>query len=1151
MTYFFLHANFNVRIYDPYPLSSLCYQTEIALKYRLLVFLFLCLSLSAHAQIPVDFQFCTGTGELCVTPSDSTYELCLNLKPGFCDSKEYEIRWGDGKTERVTLTAEKKATHIYDLRQFAKNCSDAEIEYNFNIRAVSCGNDNKGYLLIFKKRPEARPVIDAACAGATVTIRNQSCPTYNVDFLWEFSDGRTSTDTYPSLSFTDPAKTYKVKLTATSKVCGSSTAETEFRLAKPPVADFKVSGVSVIEKDTVVCLSGGGVIDLDGSISQDESGYDWYIEGGKFTYQGNTKPSGSAVKIKLEEAKEYTVTLTVNNSCGSRKITRKYKVISTMAPSITPQPDVCEEITYKVGNPIPGAVYTINGTAFSPSQEIPVKFASAPYIVVAKVQNACGTQIASDTFSVAPAQPVKIVSIPKDTLVCTSSGRILLTATLPGGEWSGGSIETANGQSYFMPKTPGNFTVTYTRGTGKCVMTTSVKVFVEGIEATADNKSICEGTAWIKLSGTPVGGQWTMPSCPGCIKGDTLFTAGLSGDEFDIRYSVASKTGCKAEAQAKVSVGSPKADFSIQDGCTGQASKPVNTSLRAEAYVWMVNNRVIASEAIPELQLPVGKQTITLIARAGSCADTISREVTITSPPAKISFTPSATAGCAPLNVSFNINGKAEPGIEYVWKVNGRTVFTGFQLPSRIFENTSRKDSVYQISVASDNACGGQSETKEITVRPGTRAEIGVDSTMLRCTPASLLFSNRSTGHDKKTSVWSFGDGTTLPSADATVSHLFSTKDSATTYTVRLKVAGECGPDDDSVAIRVYPSTVKALYTISKSEVCPGEIVQFKDASVPKPVRWLWRFGDGTIATIANPTHTFSKSKSEYKVTLIAYTDCGSDSTQLTIRTTEAPAGTFESPALACDNSAVKFANQSPPEYGFVWDFGDGSPLDSLSHSPEHRYPGAGTYQVTLSVFRNTQACKVVAKKAAVTVVSPARADFGFSGDSLFCAPGPVVMVNRSEQADRYLWYFSDGRTAESREPALPFEPGIYDVKLVTVKGGVCMDSTERAAAFVVQKCQVDIPQAFTPNGDGIGDRYTLFGAGISEISLLRIRNRWGEIVFEMKNAQPGSQKPGESWDGTFGGKEMPADMYVYETEVRYIDQKKSEKLRGNLYLTR
>lgn len=124
-------------------------------------------------------------------------------------------------------------------------------------------------------------------------------------------------------------------------------------------------------------------------------------------------------------------------------------------------------------------------------------------------------------------------------------------------------------------------------------------------------------------------------------------------------------------------------------------------------------------------------------------------------------------------------------------------------------------------------------------------------------------------------------------------------------------------------------------------------------------------------------------------------------------------------------------------------------------------------------------------------------------------------------------------------------------MKLIAGKGGVCRDSLERMAAFAVQHCQVDIPQAFTPNGDGVGDRYTLFGNGILKINSLRIRNRWGEMVFEAKNIPAGSQQPGESWDGNFGGKPAPADMYVYEAEVLYIDNRISDKLRGNIYLVR
>lgn len=1121
------------------------------MKYLLPTLLFILVAFTSRAQIPVDFQFCTGTGELCVTPSDSSYELCLTLKPGFCDTKDYEIRWGDGNTDKVTLTAEKTVKHVYDLRYFAKDCSSGEVEYNLNIKNSTCSNDNKGYLLTFKKKPEARPVIDAACVGSSVSIVNGSCPTYNIDFLWEFSDGQTSTSTNPYLTFDDPDKTYKVKLTAKSKTCGTSTAETEFRLKKPPVPAFTVKGTTVLDKDTVICSSSGGILELDGTISREASGYYWEIDGGKFEFQNNTHANQGKVKVKLSDGQEYTITLNVNNQCGNRKISRTYKVVSLPPATLIPQDDVCEEIVYKIKNPVAGATYTLNGSPFDAAKEMPLKFAAAPYIVTATSKNACGTQTLSDTFTVSQPQPVRIIPFPKDTILCVSETAIPLVANLPGGEWSTAGIETQNGQKVFIPKTPGAFTITYTRGTGKCLMTQSVKVTVEGIQATADDKTICEGTAWVKLTGTPAAGQWTTTGCSNCMKGDTLFTSGITSGQIAVTYTVANRTGCKAEANATIHFGRPKADFSLANGCSGTIFKPSNNATGAASYSWLVNGKPAGSGENPELSLSSGPQRISLIALAGACSDTITKEITVTTPPPAISFVPSETKGCSPLRVAFQVAGAAAPGVDYTWDVGGTADYTGFQLPAQVLENREKADQTYRISVTARNACGEQTHTREIVVRPLARAEIGVDSTMLRCTPATLLFSNRSSGHDKNLSRWLFGDGTILQSGSDTVSHLFSARDSARTYTVQLEITSACGRDTAKVPIRVYPTTVKALYTISKSMVCPGEVVRFTDATVPKPERWLWKFGDGTISTQANPAHTFANAKRDYKVTLIAYTACGSDSTQLTVKTTEAPAGAFESNALACEGSPIQLINKTDPQLGFSWDFGDGSPADSINYAPEHLYASAGTYTVTLSVYRGSQACRVIAQKAPVTVVAPAKASFSFGGDSLFCAPGPVNIVNLSEQADSYHWYFSDGRTANVKNPSLAFEPGSYGVKLVTVKGGVCMDSTERMAAFVVTHCQIDIPQAFTPNGDGIGDRYTLFGDGITQINLLRIRNRWGEVVFEMKNVPPGSQQPDESWDGTFAGKEAAADMYVYEAEVLYIDQKKSKKLRGNIYLAR
>ncbi len=1109
----------------------------------------------AWAQERVDITTCdgTGTGIVCVASSDSLYELCVKVMPGPCTDKNYTIDWGDGKTDKIVLNAALTLSHSYDLRNFVKyNCSSGEFKVSIFVENATCPNDNKGFRVTFNKKPQALIRIDAACEGSSFSIQNISCPTSSdVKFLWEFSDGQTSTSINPSFSALDPSKTYRVKLTATSQNCGVDSKEMEFKMKTLPVPDFKTTGTTVVNKDTVVCLSGGGAVSLDGTVSVDAIWYDWQISGGRFTYLDKTNSDSPVVKIKLDEVKEYTVTLTARNDCGLKRIIRKIRVVDLPTLKLTPQPDICEETSYKIDGPVADALYTLNGKAIDPAQTIPLVFSATPYVVSAKLTNGCGTQMVSDTFTVGAAQAVKILSFPKDTVLCVSSNATILKANFDGGDWSGTGVETQNGQKVFVPKTAGEFNITYSKGVGKCFSTHSVKIKVDGVQATATDQTICAGTPLIRLKASPAGGTWSTSSCLNCIKGDTLLTGGIVTNQIDLVYSVSNATGCKATATAKVLFGRPKAAFAIDGGCAGGTFEPKNTSSGAGTYSWIINGSLVSSEASPKLTLAPGLQKIVLIASAGDCSDTLRKEITIVAPPVPVSFTPSETIGCSPLNVKIQMNGAASAGVEYTWNFGNENTYTGFQPPVQVLENIGKENKLYRLTLNAKNACGQQTESKEVTVRPKARAEIGVDSTTLRCTPASLLFSNRSAGHDKEQSRWIFGDGTTRQTSSDTVYHTYAARDSARTFQVRLEVTSACGNDAAQVEIKVYPTTVKALYTISKSVVCPGEVVRFTDATVPKPNRWIWKFDDGTTSTLANPTHIFANPQRSYKVTLIAFTACGYDSTQLTVRTTEPVSGTFDTLPLACEGSQVRFENRSDMQLGFVWDFGDGSPLDSVNYSPVHTYEKAGNYVTTLSVYRGTQACKVLAHKKPVSVLAPVIADFGFSGDSVYCAPGPINLVNLSKNADTFTWYFSDGRVADVKSPSLPFEPGTYSIKLVAAKAGVCKDSIERQGAIMVNHCQVDIPEAFTPNGDGIGDHYTFFGNGILKIDHLLIRNRWGEVVFEMKNVPAGSQHPSESWDGRFNGKPVPSDMYVYEATVLYIDKRISEKLRGNIYLTR
>jgi gliding motility-associated-like protein len=76
---------------------------------------------------------------------------------------------------------------------------------------------------------------------------------------------------------------------------------------------------------------------------------------------------------------------------------------------------------------------------------------------------------------------------------------------------------------------------------------------------------------------------------------------------------------------------------------------------------------------------------------------------------------------------------------------------------------------------------------------------------------------------------------------------------------------------------------------------------------------------------------------------------------------------------------------------------------------------------------------------------------------------------------------------------------------------------------------QVYIPNAFTPDGDGMNDILMIRGNGIS-VKMFRIFSRWGELVFERTNFSPNDPKYG--WDGKIRGVPASPDVFVYTAEV-------------------
>ena len=103
-----------------------------------------------------------------------------------------------------------------------------------------------------------------------------------------------------------------------------------------------------------------------------------------------------------------------------------------------------------------------------------------------------------------------------------------------------------------------------------------------------------------------------------------------------------------------------------------------------------------------------------------------------------------------------------------------------------------------------------------------------------------------------------------------------------------------------------------------------------------------------------------------------------------------------------------------------------------------------------------------------------------------------------------------------------------YNLKVTNIYG--CAARQTVKIKTMCKDAQVFIPNAFTPDGDGVNDIFMIRAKGISNIRYLRIFNRWGELVFERTDFPPNSKA--YAWNGKIRGIQGPPDVFVYTAEV-------------------
>ena len=181
----------------------------------------------------------------------------------------------------------------------------------------------------------------------------------------------------------------------------------------------------------------------------------------------------------------------------------------------------------------------------------------------------------------------------------------------------------------------------------------------------------------------------------------------------------------------------------------------------------------------------------------------------------------------------------------------------------------------------------------------------------------------------------------------------------------------------------------------------------------------------------------------------------------------------------------------------------------------------------TITYKVSAASCLGTIVETSVTVYVNTPAELVVSDDeTILLGESAFLMASTDDMQDVITW--SDGiRTIceDCREMTVsPEETTIYYISVVDEFGCVALEEITINVNKGCQYSKLQIPNMISPNGDGYNDRFEIRHEGFGQISLLKVYNRWGEVVYETNNIS-------QSWDGTFKGKVLNPGVYIYYLE--------------------
>jgi gliding motility-associated-like protein len=441
----------------------------------------------------------------------------------------------------------------------------------------------------------------------------------------------------------------------------------------------------------------------------------------------------------------------------------------------------------------------------------------------------------------------------------------------------------------------------------------------------------------------------------------------------------------------------------------------------------------------------------------------------------------------------------------WVWSFADSLGVIKTQNGAHIFTNPGVNNAMLIVSIDSNTIClGTKQKTIFVLSRPTAYFKTSAICQSLSVTLIDSSYSVHGFGINKW--WWNLGNGSFSVQQNPTVVY------NNLLDTVLLAVTDSKGCISDTLkqSVVIIPKPV-AKFGYS-SPVCYNLPVLFSDSSAGSINKWSWIYNGNAWSTQQNASLSFTTFNPKVGLVVTNNLGCVSDTAFKTLLVNTVPSVTI-SFKDACKNAAVNFTavDNSGTVSQWKWTFGDG--VSAGTQNAQHIYTANGTYKVKLFATASN-GCYSDSLTGDIKIYSTNV----FAGNDTIAAAGQPVQLNAT------------GGLSYSWTPALPLSnPNIanpvatltatqtFTVKAFTPEG---CESFDDITVKIYKGPDIYLPNAFTPNGDGLNDLYRGIPVGISQFNYLKIFNRWGEQIFYTTDYRKG-------WDGLWNGKQQNSGVFV------------------------